>query len=195
MKYSCARTTNRSSQRNRRSIRLPGYDYSRAGAYFVTLCTQGRSCLFGNIVDGEVWLNRFGAIVAEEWLRSAEIRDEIELDEWVIMPNHFHGIVVITDKTGDPRCTGDRPVAPTGPRPNSIGALTGGFKSAVTRRINELRNMPGQKVWQRNYWEHIVRNELELARIREYIQNNPAQWELDALNPSNVRAPGGHPNP
>ena len=183
------RATGRSPQRNRRSIRLQGYDYSQAGAYFVTLCTQNRECLFGEIVNGEMRLNEAGRVVADEWINTAEIRDEIELDEWVVMPNHFHGILVITVGRGDRR------VAPTGPQPRSIGAVMAGFKSAATKRINELRQTPGMKLWQRNYWEHIVRNEPELNRIREYIHNNPAQWVLDKLYPSSLYGrPAGRPN-
>ena len=200
------RATGRSPQRNRRSIRLQGYDYSQAGAYFVTLCTQNRECLFGEIVNGEMRLNEAGRVVADEWINTAEIRDEIELDEWVVMPNHFHGILVITVGRGDRRVApmngttisgeqGDRPVAPTGPQPRSIGAVMAGFKSAATKRINELRQTPGMKLWQRNYWEHIVRNEPELNRIREYIHNNPAQWVLDKLYPSSLYGrPAGRPN-
>ena len=189
-------------QLNRRSIRLQGYDYSQAGAYFVTLCTHNRECLLGEIINGEMRLNDSGRIVANEWLKTAEIRNEIELDEWVVMPNHFHGILVINNCCAAPDCRGDRPVAlingdtvsgkkgdrpvaPTGPQPRSVGAVMAGFKSAVTKRINELRQTPGAKLWQRNYWEHIVRNEPELSRIREYIHNNPAQWELDKLHPGN----------
>lgn len=163
----------------RRSIRLKDYDYSQSGAYFVTVCTQNRECLFGEITDGEMVLNEFGKIVADEWIKTGEIRDEIELDAWVVMPNHFHGIVII--------CRGDRPVAPTpaalpGPRPKSIGSLMSGFKSAVTKRINEIRNTPGISVWQRNYYEHIIRNEKSLENIRNYIIYNPAQWEEDENN-------------
>jgi REP element-mobilizing transposase RayT len=202
MKYepTVVRATGRSPQRNRRSIRLQGYDYSQAGAYFITVCTQNRECLFGDIVDGEMRLNEAGRTVADEWLKTAEIRVEIELDEWVVMPNHFHGILVITHDGGETDCRGDRRVAPmngttisgeqgdrrvapTGPQPRSVGAVMAGFKSAATKRINELRQTPGTKLWQRNYWEHIIRNEPELKRIREYIHNNPAQWELDQLHP------------
>ncbi len=161
----------------RRSIRLKGYDYSQAGAYFITICTPNRECLFGDIVDGKMRINDAVDIIADEWLETAEIRNEIELDEWVMMPNHFHGIVVIADGRGDRR------IAPTGPQPRSIGAVMAGFKSAATKRINELHQTPGAKLWQRNDWEHIIRNESELGRIREYIRNNPAQWELDKLHP------------
>lgn len=159
----------------RRSIRLPGYNYAQTGAYFVTICTHGYEYLFGDIVDAGMVLHDAGRIVVDEWLRTAQIRAEIDLDEWVVMPNHFHGIVVIG-------CAGDRPVAPTtGPKPKSIGALIAGFKSAVTKRINHTRRTPGAQVWQRNYCERVIRNDSELHRIREYIRNNPARWESDQL--------------
>jgi len=155
---------------------LQGYDYSSPGAYFVTICTQNRECLFGDIVNGKMVLNDIGKIVADEWIKTGDIRDEIELDAWVVMPNHFHGIVMIR--------RGDRPVAPTptplpGPRPKSIGSLMSGFKSAVTKRINKIRQTPGISVWQRNFYEHIIRNETELGNIRQYIINNPLNWRSD----------------
>lgn len=179
---------------NRRSIRLQGYDYSRAGAYFVTICTQDGECLFGEIGDGAMRLNDAGKIVAAEWLNTAEIRAEIELDEWVIMPNHVHGILVISGRGDRPVHKGDRPVAPTGPKARSIGAVMAGFKSVVTKRVNELRRTPGAKLWQRNYWEHIVRDEIDLHRIREYISNNPGRWEMDKLyRPTGVGATGNSP--
>ena len=98
---------------HRWSIRLKGYDYSLAGAYFVTICTQNRLCLFGNIAENQMRLNDAGEIVANEWMKTAEIRNEIELDEWVVMPNHFHGIVVITNSENMTHCRGDRQVALT----------------------------------------------------------------------------------
>ena len=164
----------------RRSIRLSNYDYSRAGAYFITVCTNGRELLFGEVIDDEVELNELGRIAAEEWLKSAQIRIEIELDTWVVMPNHVHGIVIITD---DLR-RGDRPVAPSGPRPRSLGAMVAGFKSAATKRINTMRDTPGASVWQRNYYEHVIRNESTLNRIRQYIADNPARWPEDPENPA-----------
>jgi putative transposase len=175
-------------QRNRRSIRLRGYDYSRAGAYFVTICTQNRECLFGEIMNGEMRLNDAGRIVVDEWLKTAEIRAEIELDEWVVMPNHFHGKLVIADRRGTARRA---PTVEQFGRPvsGSIPTIIRSFKSAVTKRINDLRLTPGAKLWQRNYWEHIVRNEPELNRIREYIHNNPAQWKSDQLYGHGVPCP------
>jgi len=177
---------------HRRSIRLQGYDYSQAGAYFVTMCTRNRECLFGDIMDGEMRLNAIGHIVIDEWVKTAEIRNEIELDEWVVMPNHFHGILVIDHRRGTARrapttTTMERfgkPVA------RSMPTVIRSFKSAATKRINEMRNTPGTKIWQRNYWEHVVRNASELTRLREYIQNNPIQWELDQLHPGQLMQDG-----
>lgn len=168
---------------HRRSIRLPGYDYSAAGAYFITICTQGRECLFGQIVDGEMRLNALGEIVRAEWEKSATIRAEIEICEYVIMPNHIHAIVMIHWSDG----RGVRPDAPTsgsspiGPKPKSIGALIAGFKSAATTCINQTRQTPGAPVWQRNYYERIIRDEASYENIAAYILNNPGQWETDQL--------------
>jgi len=173
---------------NRRSIRLPNYNYASDGAYFVTICAHDRNCLFGEIANGQMDLNKNGEIVQTEWIQSAEIRAEIKLDLFVVMPNHFHGIVFLRGD-GDFR-RGDRPVAPTtkhGPQPKSIGALIAGFKSAVTKRINESRQTPGAIVWQRNYYEHITSNDDDLNRIREYIINNPAKWAEDEDNPLNIK--------
>jgi putative transposase len=168
------------ANRKRRSIRLPDYDYSREGAYFVTLCVHDRGCLFGEIVDGAMHLNECGALVASEWSRTAAIRPQVVLDEFVVMPNHFHGIVMLE--------VSRRGVLPYA-RPNfrspsqTLGAIFRGFKSTTTKRINEIRGTLGTGVWQRNYYEHVVRNDEELQRIREYIVNNPAQWALDRENP------------
>ncbi len=174
----------------RRSIRLKGYDYSRPGMYFVTLCTQNRECLFGEIVNSEMQLNEFGKIVDEEWRRSPEIRNEIELDEYSVMPNHVHGIITIIGST-NVGAFGERPlnVDPNPPRlkPKSLGSLITGFESSVTRRINQIRKTPGAKVWQRNYHDHIIRNEKELNIIRAYIRNNPKNWHKDAENRMGVR--------
>jgi REP element-mobilizing transposase RayT len=139
-------------------------------------------------------LNEFGRIVQDEWIKSASIRREIELDEFVVMPNHFHAIVKIV---GGCR-RGDRPVAPTepsntfapnksgllphGPEPNSIGSLMAGYKSIVTARINALRGKPGEKVWQRNYFERIIWNDQSLNQTRKYINLNPERWDGDEFN-------------
>jgi REP element-mobilizing transposase RayT len=176
-------------KRPRRSIRLKGYDYAQAGAYFVTICTCDRECLFGEIAGSEMRLNEIGQIVAEEWIRAPQIRPYVELDEWVIMPNHMHGIIVIMEggMVGATRrvapTTTDRP---TGPKSGSLGAIIGQFKSVTTKRVNALRGTPRVPVWQRNYYEHIIRNEDDLARVREYIANNPLQWGIDRNNPHHI---------
>ncbi|MGP1382228.1 MAG: transposase [Thainema sp.] len=195
---------------HRRSIRLNGYDYSSPGAYFITICTHQRECLFGDIVDGKMQLDSLGQIVAEEWLRSQNIRQEINLDAWVIMPNHIHGIVFIQDKTSQqvsdnssqvsnqpqnpvganghsPLQNGHSPIQHVTPfmRPRSLSSFITGFKSTATKRINLLRNTPRTPVWQRNYYEHIIRNKESLEQIRYYIQTNPANWQTDQLHPNN----------
>ncbi len=176
---------------HRRSIRLKDYDYSSAGAYFVTICTFQRQCLFGQIVDGAMQLNEIGQIVAEEWLQSRMIRKEIDFDQWVIMPNHLHGIILIepTNPVGANGCLpirenhSHRMVPPMKKR--SLSSFIAGYKSATTKRINALRNAAKTSVWQRNYYEHIICNDDSLQYIRQYIQNNPATWQEDQLNLSN----------
>ncbi|TAF52281.1 MAG: hypothetical protein EAZ61_08525 [Oscillatoriales cyanobacterium] len=176
---------------HRRSIRLPGYDYSQAGAYFITLCTHQRKCLFGEIIDGKMQLNQFGIIVAEEWLRSPTIRQEIELDDWVIMLNHFHGIVIITKNPVG--ANGIRPnyhspatkALPQHMKPRSLSSLIVGFKASVTKRINIIRPLDPVPIWQRNYYEHIIRNQKSLQKICQYINDNPLKWEIDQLHPNN----------
>ena len=183
---------------HRRSIRLPGYDYASPGAYFVTICAYQRHCLFGQVVDGVVNLNRFGRLVETEWLRSPDIRREIELDTFVVMPNHLHGIVwiVATDQTAGARGPSPLPTSnissrqpARGPSTKSLGAFVAGFKSTVTKQINQLRATPGQPVWQRNYWERVIRDERALHAIRRYIQTNPARWVEDDLHPNKNQSP------
>ncbi|MBA3074352.1 MAG: transposase [Anaerolineae bacterium] len=168
---------------HRRTIRLAGHDYASEGGYFITIVTHGRLCLFGEVINGEMQLNNFGRIVHEEWFKSTSIRHEIELvmDEFVVMPNHIHGIIWINDDRG----RGDRPVArtkPVGPPPKSIGAFVAGFKSSATKRINALRNTPGASLWQRNYYEHIINSEHDYDNIVNYIFLNPINWEIDSEN-------------
>jgi len=141
-------------------------------------------------------LNDTGKIASDEWARTALIRKEIEIGDFIVMPNHFHGIVFIkglgdrlisTPATYTGEIMGDQPVAPTkikpGPKPKSISSFLAGFKSICTKRINEFRQSPGVPVWQRNYYEHIIRDENELNHICEYIMSNPANWRDDENNP------------
>ena len=168
-------------QKRRHSIRLKGYDYAKPGMYFFTICTSNRQILFGTVANAAMQLNKFGQIIYDEWRKSAEIRHEIRLDMLMVMPNHLHGIVMITEQ--DVGATGGSPF-PSGPSNHSLGAFIAGFKSAVTTRINRLRGTPEARIWQRNYYEHVIRDEESLDRIREYILNNPAQWEFDPENPT-----------
>ena len=177
---------------HRHSIRLRDYDYALAGAYFITICAHDHALLFGNISNDQMRLNALGLIVDEEWHRSAEIRREIMLDAWTVMPNHVHGIVIITNIEVTSAPAGVRPHAPTpdsppnnslGGRPKSLSSFVIGFKSATKMRVNDLRQTPRAPVWQRNYYERIIRNEREMQAIREYIEKNPLQWALDRENP------------
>ncbi|MEW6263934.1 MAG: transposase [Thermodesulfobacteriota bacterium] len=189
----------------RRSIRLPGRDYTAPGAYFVTCCTHDRSCLFGDVRDGEMLLNEFGEVAAAEWRRTPAVRSDIELDEWVVMPNHLHGIIWIEASRaarGRPRPNGVSPLhggswahgcAPLRRTPRSLGSLIAGFKSITTKRINELRPTARQPVWQRNYHEHIIRDDESLNRIRQYICDNPGRWLEDPENPAALKKGSGPP--
>ena len=186
---------------HRHSIRLKDYDYSQAGAYFVTICAWQRECLFGEIVNGEIVLNAMGRIVVEEWDKTGKMRSNVELDVFTVMPNHFHAVFLIQDNVGAhcmrPESAAMATILPTNDnrahigaplrrQSGSIGSVLAGFKSATTKQINILRNNPGCPVWQRNYYERVVRNENELSRAREYIVNNPMKWELDKENPINA---------
>ncbi len=186
---------------HRHSIRIKGYDYSQAGAYFVTIVAQQREMLFGEIVDGEtpqggaVVLNEFGQIVSEKWQWLETQYPYIELGAWVVMPNHFHGILVIHDigRGGSrsapmdgihPAIRGDSRIAPTPIKRKPLGGLIGAFKTVSTKQINLLRKIEGQIVWQRNYYEHIIRDEREMDRIHRYIESNPSMWTEDNENPN-----------
>lgn len=169
---------------SRKSIRLPEYDYTEPGAYFITILTHRREHLFGEAEGGVMRLSKYGLIIEEEWLRSAIVRAPWEFREYVVMPDHFHGIVVITD-TLDVRVHSCAPLHDeAGDRvfhrlPRSLGSFVAGFKAACTSRINNVRDTPRQPVWQRNYYEHIIRDDHELEAITAYIENNPANLETD----------------
>lgn len=191
---------------NRQSIRLQGYDYSRPGFYFITICTnQLHLREIPKYRDDEAisrfgqWLgdhfaplvNKFGVVASNEWFKTKLIRDNVRLDEFVVMPNHVHGIIEIIDKNPIVGANRDSPLrnrtlingtiyrtkfeSPS----NNLGAIIRGYKSAVTKQINLMRKTPGTKLWQRNYYDHIIRNEESLFHIREYIKNNPRNWNKD----------------
>ena len=167
----------------RRSLRLPRFDYTRQGAYFVTVCARNRACLFGEIVDGEMRLNDIGRVAHRIWEEIPIHFPQVEIDAWVVMPNHIHGVLVIVGPTVG--ATHASPLQrPAGPSKRSIGAIVGSYKSAVSKRINAMRGTPGVSVWQRNFYEHVIRNESTLNRIRQYIADNPARWAEDPENPA-----------
>ncbi|MDT4328722.1 transposase [Methylomonas sp. MS20] len=166
---------------HRKSIRLLGYDYSQAGLYFITLCTHDRLPLFGSIVERAMIFSEVGKIAQEEWQKTNTIRSHIVLHEFVIMPNHFHAIV----ETVGAHCM--RPDSPDieqtkqerVQRAPTLGDVVRGYKSAVTKRVRNLNGLPDFKIWQRNYYEHIIRNETAYLKIAEYIQTNPQRWLED----------------
>jgi putative transposase len=165
---------------HRRSIRLPDYDYSQPGAYFVTIVAWQRECLFGEIADGEMRLNQFGKIVERAWFDLPKHYPHVELGTFYIMPNHVHAVIVITVGAGL------RP-APTEPAPtmarHPLSEIVRAFKSFSARRINELRKTQGIPVWQRNYYERIIRDDEEHNRIHLYIEANIDNWAMDDENP------------
>jgi REP element-mobilizing transposase RayT len=228
---------------HRRSIRLKDYDYSTPGAYFITICTHQRECLLGEVLNGEMQLNQLGQLASAHWQRLPHHFPTVELDAFVVMPNHVHGILILTNpRRGaalgqhiSPATTDDQPnatpisqsSATTDDQPNatpisqspeiadvlqpeqgvafgaktvgdchvlqpnaaplqsgSLGAILLNFKSVTTRRINQIRQMAGVPVWQRNYYEHIIWDETALHKIRDYIQTNPLLWQIDKLHPN-----------
>jgi REP element-mobilizing transposase RayT len=204
-----------------RSIRLLGYDYSRPGAYFVTMCTENRECHFGNIVKGKMILNDWGNVVNEYRLITENHFQNIKFDSFVTTPNHFHVIIKIIGTgilvdAGSPRTNANNTRSNTtnsivgnsdtnvdhqnvtngnpdvynanmrGDPAPTLGQIVGFFKYGVSKRINQIRETPGVKLWQRNYYEHIIRDNNEYDRIVKYIKNNPIKWELDFLNSGNA---------
>lgn len=161
--------------RRRNSNRLTGYDYAQPGAYFITLCSYRRKPIFGVISDGQMILSKCGETVEGEWLRTGLLRAYLELDCFVVMPNHFHAIVLFNN-AWDERI---EPIERTRRQKGELGSVIAGFKASVTRRIHANALLSGHPVWQRNYYDHIIRGEEEYDKIREYIVNNPLKWELD----------------
>lgn len=177
---------------HRRSIRLRGYDYSNTGAYFVTICTKNRECLFGDIEQGQMILNEAGNVVKIWWSEMKNKFRNVELDEFIIMPNHFHGIVFIeTDFVGaiheSPLHGESRHEYQKQRRKMLLPKFIGWFKMNSAKQINQFRNTPDIPVWQRNYYEHIIRNENDLDKIRNYIVENPLKWDMDENNPVNIK--------
>ena len=166
----------------KKCVRLSDFDYSLAGAYFVTICTQDRCCLFGNVINEQLHQSPAGKMIQKAWLDLPTIHPRIQLDEFIVMPNHLHGIIVL-ESEGNYRA-GTRP-APTG---FSLLDLVRIFKSMTT--VHYIRGMKQHnwppfrnRLWQRGFFEHVVRDDDDLCRIREYIRNNPKNWDTDPENP------------
>lgn len=179
---------------HRRSIRLKAYDYTQSGAYYVTIVVYQRQHLFGEVVNGEMQLNELGQIAYDEWFKTAILRPYVELheDEFVVMPNHVHGIIWIDNNDGGEFTAivgARRRRAPTDnmeqfrkPVSHSIPTIIRAYKSAVTYAVNALQNQRGAILWQRNYYEHVIRDEKDLRAKRDYIMSNPLNWENDDEN-------------
>ena len=186
-------------ERSRRPMRLKGWDYRTPGAYFVTICTHRRACLFGEIAGDAMQLNEHGDIAAICWEAIPAHYAMAQIDEFVIMPNHMHGIVFILPSEmddGHDMVVGARHAVPLHaspgddagrfgqPDPESLSTIIRSYKSFVTRRINQHRHTPGACVWQRGYYDHIIRDDVNLGAVRRYIRDNPLQWALDRENPA-----------
>lgn len=172
---------------HRGSIRLQHYDYAQNGAYFVTICAQDRACLFGTISDGQMRANDHGRIVNECWNDLPKHYGQVILDEFITMPNHVHGIIILS---GENERAGLKPAPTTESTPinkhHGLSEIVRALKTFSARRINQARNTPAIPVWQRNYYEHVIRNEEDLNKVREYIITNPAGWDKDEENPEHV---------
>jgi putative transposase len=175
---------------HRHTIRLKGHDYSQHGYYFVTICTQGKWCLFGKIEEKQMVFNDSGKMISRWWNELKNKFTNVEIDDYVIMPNHCHGIINIVDSAGADRCTcpdnnmGEHTGSPLQERP--ISEVIKWFKTMTTNEY--IRNVKQNywqpfdgKLWQRNYYEQIIRDEASLQRVREYINMNPLQWQQDKL--------------
>jgi len=199
------------ARHHRRSIRLPAYDYTQPGAYFVTICSQNRECLFGDVTNGDMILNQRGEMVERTWRELPQNYPGVEVDAFVVMPNHAHGIIVLVGANppgvgpvgAGPRACPEGPGAcpgrPQGVAPTmSLPDVVHRFKSLTTARYRTgvlqdgWQPFPG-RLWQRNYYEHVIRDEEELNRIQQYIIDNPGRWEDDVENPDvRSNAPWAH---
>jgi putative transposase len=178
---------------NRRTVRSPHFNYAASAVYFITLCTENQTPLFGVVIDSTVCLSELGVIVKDEWLKSPLLRPTVHLDEWRVMPEHFHAIVGLgmkpdeIGKEGQGGIVGAHSCAPCHEdkdqmesfqrQPRSLSTLVAQFKATTTRAINERRGTPGEKVWQQNYNDRIIRNAVELDKLRDYIRDNARNYE------------------
>lgn len=168
----------------RRSIRLKGYNYSQPGAYFLTVCTYRHTLLFGKVRNGQMALNELGTIVFDSWLSIAKMRSNLSLDHFVVMPNHLHGIILIDETEQMDMRLEESPYSTKTPgklSSDSLGTIVGQFKGAVTKRAKTQSIPSASRIWQRNYYEHIIRDEDSLNRIRAYVVENPSRWTEDSF--------------
>lgn len=188
------------NKHHRKSLRAPGHNYTQPGAYFVTIVTYQRECLFGEVPDGVMRLNENGQIVQWEWERLTLRFAFLELGTYIVRPNHTHGILIFHGavratradytvthsnnaplQTNAPDDNNGSPL-PRGPKPSSLGTVIGQFKSRVTKRLWKIPDLNGIPIWQRNYYDHIIRNNGDLKRIHRYIEANPHNWDTDQEN-------------
>lgn len=167
-----------------KSARLKGYDYSQNGMYFVTICTKDHKEFFGEVIGGEMKLNVIGNIVEKEWLQTPIIRPYIFLDKWVIMPNHFHGIIEINNSVETPRWGVLKPNETPHRGVSTLGSIINQIKSVCTKKIQKAGY--SDFAWQSRFYDHIIRDEESLNKIREYIRINPQKWEEDRSNIENI---------
>ncbi len=169
---------------------MKGYDYSLAGGYFITITTYRRICLFGDIVDGRILLNPCGVIAREQWVRLQKRFPPCDFSTFIIMPNHIHGIILIVRGAGEESLTTHVQIPPQRPYsdPNLpitiLGNIIRSYKSSVAYRINAMRGFLSPPVWQRNYYDHIIRHERDYEAILKYIEANPVNWADDRLHPT-----------
>ncbi len=171
------------------SARLSGFDYSEEGYYFVTICIKNRKCLFGNVYNKEIFLSDIGKMVQKEWLNTENVRSNVKLDKFIVMPNHLHGIIIITSAV-ETHCNASLQCNDTyknkfGPQTNNLSSIIRGFKGSVKKQINEKYGKDYFS-WQPKFYDHVIRNEESLFNIRNYIQMNPENWERDRNNPENL---------
>jgi putative transposase len=187
------------NKHHRRSTRLKNYDYTTPGAYFITICTYQRECLFGEIINGSMQLNRLGLVVAAHWQNLPKYHPRLNLDKFVVMPNHVHGILLLADLfvgagfgdhlnglTGNTLAKPAPTDAALSTQEYSISEIVRGFKTFSSRQINQIRHAQGVPVWQRNYYDRIIRDQAALQQIRQYIDNNPLSWQQDQLHPDRL---------
>jgi REP element-mobilizing transposase RayT len=173
---------------HRKSIRLKEYDYSQPGEYFVTICANDHECIFGNIIHEEMKLSSEGTIAQRCWEEIPKHFSNVQLDEYIIMPNHIHGIIILTESMVGTRHAVSLREQFAKPVIGSVPTIVRSFKSATTKRIHEIRNTPSLPVWQSRFFERIIRSDKELDHIREYISNNVLKWAYESRheNPDNL---------